>query len=206
MKRAESFPLRISEMSDKLNGVFTRPDLAHLFGANNEDTLSKRIESMISGGYLKRAIKGIYYTPNAKLMDVAQRIYFEGYFSTSTALSFHTMIGTRPAYKVSILTTRPRNREIRLDIGTIQMKKIHRDYFFGFQQQGTIKVATPEKALIDTCYYYMRKEMYPFNLSCDINVWKIDLDLLGKMLERYKNKKFVQFTLNMIEANGREIR
>ena len=203
MKPIASLPIILSDMSEKVNGIFRRSDLANLFSTSNGDTLSKRIKFLMEGGYLKRAIQGIYYTPDAKIMDLAQRIFQDGYFSSTTALSLHTMIGTRPMRNVTIITTRPRSKVFHFDIGTVKMKRVHCDYFFGFDQRGQHKVATPEKAFIDACYFHMKNESLPFDLASEVRVNHMDIDMLRNMIDRYENKRFVQFVLNMIEENGR---
>lgn len=204
MKSVTALPSILSKMSGALKGVFCRSDLAHLFSTENRETLSKRIQLLIAEGHLKRAIQDFYYTPDANLMDIAQRIYHKGYFSAATALSYHAMVGTRSDRKVTILTTAPHGKTIEVEKGVIRMRRVQPEYYFGFQVQSAFKVATPEKAFIDSCYLYMRKERFPFDLSSDVDVNKLDLGLLKEMLEVYKNKRFVQFTLNMIEANGRQ--
>lgn len=139
-------------------------------------------------------------------MDLAQRIFADGYFSLTTGLSLNSMIGTRPSRKVTIVTTRPRPKTFHFDIGSIYMKSIKNDYFLGFNKMGHYKVATPEKAFIDACYFYMKNEIFPFDLSSEVKVDSIDVDLLKEILIKYANKRFVQFTLNMVEENGRKIR
>jgi hypothetical protein len=83
------------------------------------------------------------------------------------------------------------------------MKKIKSDYFFGFDKRGQHKIATPEKAFIDACYFYMKNESLPFDLSSEVRVNHMDIDLLKRMVGRYHNKRLVQFVLNMAEENGR---
>ncbi|MBF0199037.1 MAG: hypothetical protein HQL32_15075 [Planctomycetes bacterium] len=206
MKNISNLPLVLSEISEKVNGVFRRSDLANLFSTSSNDTLSKRIQFLIREGHLKRAIQGFYYTPDAKIMDLAQRIFPDGYFSLTTGLSLNIMIGTRPTRKITIVTARPRPKTFHFDIGSVQMKRINSEYFFGFSKIGYHRIATPEKAFIDSCYYYLKKETFPFDLSSDVRVDHLDIALLKEMLKKYANKRFVQFTLNMVEENGRKIR
>jgi len=206
MKKFNELPLNLKKMETTLGGVFQRHDLAHLFSTQKKPTLSKRIQSLIIGGHLKRALQGYYYTPSANIMTLAQRIFPDGYFSLTTALSMNSMIGTRPTRQVHIMTTRSKPKSFQLNLGSINMHVLSPNYFFGFTVSNGYKVASPEKAFIDSCYFYMHKVEYPFSLSSDVNVQDLNKDSLVEILKQYKNKKFVSFTLNMLEENGRNIR
>ena len=175
MKKVQHLPLLLKEMGDKVNGVFRRSDLGHLFSTSDQDTLSKRIKSLIVEGYLKRAMQDYYVLPTAQILDLAQRIYPQGYFSLTTAFSSYAMIGTRPTRTATLITTCPRPKNISCDLGTIQMHRVSEEYFFGFEKRGLYNMALPEKAYIDACYLYMKGLSLPFDLSSDVNIAALDL-------------------------------
>jgi predicted transcriptional regulator of viral defense system len=74
------------------------------------------------------------------------------YVSLQTALYHHGMISQIPAvtYAVSLART----RRYDTPIGTISIHHVGPEFFFGYEldESGMVKVATPEKALVDVCY------------------------------------------------------
>lgn len=77
---------------------------------------------------------------------------FPSYISLQSALYYHGLITQIPAitYAVSI----DRTRKYETPLGTISIHHIHPSFFFGYEtkDKGDIKMATPEKALIDFLY------------------------------------------------------
>ena len=138
--------------------------------------------------------------------DLAQRIFPTGYFSLWTGLSLNGMIGTKNPSKVEMITTHSRPKSFSTDLGEIQMKVIDADYFFGFSNKEGLNIATPEKCIIDTCYYYYRINNYGFDISSDIITVGLELKTLSKMLNCYKNKKVVSFAKGTLENYGLKIR
>jgi predicted transcriptional regulator of viral defense system len=74
------------------------------------------------------------------------------YVSLQTALYHHGMISQIPAvtYAVSLA----RSRRYDTPIGTISIHHVEPEFFFGYEldESGIVKIATPEKALVDVCY------------------------------------------------------
>jgi predicted transcriptional regulator of viral defense system len=74
------------------------------------------------------------------------------YVSLQTALYHHGMISQIPAvtYAVSLART----RRYDTPIGTISIHHVEPEFFFGYEldESGMVKMATPEKALVDVCY------------------------------------------------------
>lgn len=199
-------PIQLSRMQKNLKGVFCRDDLAHLFSTEKSITLSKRIEVLIVKGYLRRALRGYYYVPGATLINLAQRIFPNGYISLETALSLHGMIGTRAERRVEIITTNARPKTFVTDLGTINMKIIDPVYFSDFYHKEGLNVACAEKAFVDTCYFYFHKNNYGFSIGADINTIGLDQELVLKILANYKNKKFIIFTKGLLKDYGCQIR
>ncbi|MHB1946516.1 MAG: type IV toxin-antitoxin system AbiEi family antitoxin domain-containing protein [Gammaproteobacteria bacterium] len=77
---------------------------------------------------------------------------FPAYISLQTALYFHGMISQIPSmiYAVSVART----RVYKTKVADISIHHIKPELFFGFEEKknGLIKIATPEKALIDFLY------------------------------------------------------
>jgi predicted transcriptional regulator of viral defense system len=77
---------------------------------------------------------------------------YASYISLQTALFYHGMISQIPATTYAV--TLSRTRKYKTPLGTISLHRIAVNFFFGYDQIGdyNIKMATPEKALLDTLY------------------------------------------------------
>ena len=77
---------------------------------------------------------------------------FPSYVSLQSALYYHGLISQIPAitYAVSIART----KKYKTALGTISIHHVHPTFFFGFESIGksAVKIATPEKALLDFFY------------------------------------------------------
>lgn len=75
------------------------------------------------------------------------------YVSLYTALYHHSMIEQIPAmiYAMTLGAT----RRVRTPLGTVSLHQVAPSFFFGFESsRGGIKMASPEKALLDVLYLY----------------------------------------------------
>jgi len=72
------------------------------------------------------------------------------YISLQTALFYHGMISQIPSTIYAV--TLARTRRYVTPFGVISAHHIQPDFFFGFESRGDIKIATPEKALLDILY------------------------------------------------------
>jgi predicted transcriptional regulator of viral defense system len=76
---------------------------------------------------------------------------FPSYISLQTALYYHGMISQIPekTYAVSL----SRTQELKTPIGVFSIHHIQPSFFFGYESKAMdIKIATPEKALLDFLY------------------------------------------------------
>ena len=151
-------------------------------------------------GLLIRLRQGYYTFPEYKekpdfALYFANRIYRPSYVSLHTALAFYGIIpeGVVQITSVTSLKTMSFSNEF----GDYEYKSIKADLIFGFDLKPiadgrTLRIARPEKALLDLLY------LYPFyntvqeleNLRLDEDFLRDDTDL--KLLEEYtsnfKNK------------------
>ena len=202
MKTHSELSLMLKEMAPDLQYVFTKKDLAHLFGNEDNATFNARVRHLIDRGYLFRAMRGYFYTADASLDDLALRIYPEGYLSLGTALSYHQMIGTVPAWVSSIVTTRAKGKLIKTGIGTVSMSCHNVEHHVGIVSLDGRRYADKEKAFIDTCYFYTHGNKLPFNLTTDIDQSSLRFDVIENYLQTYKNPKFITFVRGLLDRNG----
>lgn len=83
---------------------------------------------------------------------------FPSYISLQTALYFHNMISQIPniIYAVSVART----KVYKTPIATVSIHHIHPSFYFGYEEKGVdglLKIASPEKALLDIFYLSQTK-------------------------------------------------
>jgi predicted transcriptional regulator of viral defense system len=202
MKRANELPLLLMTHSESLKSIYTRSDLAHLFGVQQSATLAKRIETLIQAGFLNRAQNGYYFIEGARLEDLAQRIFQDGYLSLHGVLSRYGMCGTKINGQVDIITNRARPKKIITSIGVIQMHVQKKYLHFGYTFNNGLNMATPEKCFVDLCYFHQKSPVTHLNLYGDLFLAELSKSKLEDILKYYKNQKFLSFVRAVIDSYG----
>ncbi len=87
---------------------------------------------------------------------------YPSYVSLWTALNRHDMIDQVP--RLTYLVSLGRPRLVKTTIGTYSVHRISPPLFGGFQVQGEIQMAEPEKALFDTVYILKASRNRPLRL------------------------------------------
>jgi len=114
---------------------------------------SKILERLVKAGRFVRLMRGKWATTtqiDPLILPEYLTAPFPSYVSLQSALFFHGMISQIPhtIYAVSLART----RQYSTKFGTISIHHLQPDFFFGFEIIGQVKMATPEKALIDVLY------------------------------------------------------
>jgi len=114
---------------------------------------SKILERLTEAGHFLRLMRGKWaVTKNIDPLVLPEflTLPFPSYISLQTALFYHGMISQIPhtIYAVSLART----RLYKTALGEISIHHIQPDFFFGYDMINQIKIASPEKALIDVLY------------------------------------------------------
>lgn len=114
---------------------------------------SKILANLVAAGRFVRLMRGKWATTtqlDPLILPEFMTAPFPSYISLQTALFYHGMISQIPntIYAVSIART----RQYKTNFGVISIHHLHPDFFFGFENINQIKIATPEKALVDVLY------------------------------------------------------
>lgn len=107
---------------------------------------------LVKNKSLIRLTSGVYIAPENydKIEIIANTIYQPSYLSFESALSRYGVLSQIP-FSLSFATTKKSLRRKLADI-SIEYRKIQSPLFFGYEKQGALYIATPEKALLDTLY------------------------------------------------------
>lgn len=196
MNRVKDIQL-ISQFTPAMNGVFTLTDLLSLFAEKNINQLYRRLTFLEDNKILRRFIRGFYVTPVFDLQTLSQKICPLSYISFTTVLSEHLVIGTRPKFRIDALKT-GKTQEYTDGQFTVRHFSCSKNAFFGFNQEG-LRKASPEKAFLDTLYYYQHGMTFEYDIHSDINGSVLNLKLIHDYLRRYKNPRFKKFAQGMLD-------
>ena len=192
MNVAANDAIKIATLSSSMGGVFSSADLKNLLNETNNLKLNRRIRRLQGAGTLMRFSRGIYTTVNATLDAASARVYDDSYVSLASALARHLMIGTIPVRTVYAVSA-ARTQTFLGPMGKIVYVGARPELVFGFEIVSGIKYATPEKALIDTLYYYQKGRRYYFDIFSDINISMVNEATIHAYLTHYKNPRFTTF-------------
>jgi len=200
-------------MAGPQRGVLTIKDVEILFNTVNRQLLAKRLAPYILAKVIVRFCRGLYIYPRSfrdpqkGLLYLSQRIVPDSMISLGTALSIHRMIGSVPlrtVYAVKIGTSRTyENAEIgrivHLGFGNVS----DGDFMgLGSVREGGINLATPERALLDTLYFYQRGRVPFFNIYSDIFTIAVNKKRYLEYLENYPNARFRAFARSYINERS----
>lgn len=123
---------------------------------NVEDPYANRLLNQLNkSGHLVKVKRGLWAIPG-KVSFLMLPEYltapFPAYVSLQTALYCHNMIDQIPS--VTYAVTKGKTKRYLTPLGDFSMHHLQPSFFFGFETVGStnIKMATPEKALLDVLY------------------------------------------------------
>jgi hypothetical protein len=192
MKYGINDSLLIAKWAPALNGVFTVFDLKNLLNETNSVVFYRRINTLIQTGILRQFTRGIFITSDFNKETLAMKINEKSYISLGSALSKALLIGSIPEKRLYTIKI-GRNRTYKDDSFTITCLGITPVLFFGYKSVEGVNIALPEKAFLDTLYFYTKGQNYSFDIFSDIDVHSLDKKLILKWLNEYKNKRFRTF-------------
>lgn len=119
-----------------------------------------RLSEWQTKGYIQKIIRGYYSFADARLSEqdlfvIANTIYKPSYVSLEMAFAFYGFI-PESVFAVTSVSTRP-SRDFETSLGRFKYQTIKSELFFGYQivsvGQQAMRIAEPEKALLDFLYY-----------------------------------------------------
>ena len=181
----------ILRWKSEVDGIFSIKDLEVCLDKSSEATFFRAVNKLVDGGDLVKIKRGLYSTTDAKLSTISSRIYPDSYISTGTILAKDAIIGSVPSLKVQAIR-KGKPKIFRTKLGTIEFLSISPKLFFGYERRENCNWATPEKAFLDTCYFYYKRKRFFFDPIEDVNMQLLDFKVIGHYLERY-DKRFVSY-------------
>lgn len=190
---------RVKAFSPELRGVFSLSDLRNLLQTSNRGVLYRSLGDLERAGVLSRFCRGFYVTRDFDLLVLSQRISPDSYVSFGNALARHLLIGSVPRYRIRAAKPGPKrvytNEEYRIEHLSLRPELI-----FGYEVVDGVRIALPEKAVLDTLYLYRRGVRFGFDVYTDIDYSRLDGDLVRKYLGEYRNPVFVDYARRLTDA------
>ena len=182
----------INKYSQEMGGVFSTGDLHRLFGQDTPVLLYRRIRTLEGADILTRFSRGFYVTNDFNRETLCGRVNSNSYISFGTILARELMIGSTPTKTVYAVKT-GKNREYRGAGFTLVYMGISQNLFFGYNVENGVRLATAEKALLDTLFFYQQGYSFSFNIFEDIDTTQLDQDIIFHWLKYYRNPRFISF-------------
>ncbi|MBL8026253.1 MAG: hypothetical protein JNL74_07570 [Fibrobacteres bacterium] len=192
MKYGINDALIIEKWAPSMNGVFTLSDLKNLLNEKTSVIFYRRVRLMIKSAILRQFIRGIFVTKNYSKEILAMRINEKSYISLGSSLSKSLVIGSIPDKKIYTIKT-GRNRVYSDGMFTVAAFGISSHLYFGFKTENEINIATPEKAFLDTLFFYTKGYKFSFDIFSDIDTTTLNRKLINEYLKKYRNSRFQTF-------------
>ncbi len=191
---------RIAALATKQRGVFSTSDLSVALADPHPAAFSRRIQSLIEAGTLRRFLRGWYVAEDFDLATLSQRLAPDSAVSFGNVLAENLMIGSMPSRQVmAVKVGRSRRfRSLGYDITHLGLAKgLH----FGFEPETRdgVRWVDREKAVLDVLYFHLRGQVYFFDPYSDIDFSRLDRARLDDYLSAYKNPKFVTFVTKVVD-------
>lgn len=147
----------------------------------------------VDEGILERIGTGIYrpFTTKPAVENVAAALYLPNYLSFESALSRHGILNLVP-YTLTFATTR-KSKRMTIEGRDIEFRQIKKELFWGYEMEGGIYVAKPEKAFLDLVYITSRG-------LASIDLDEMNLKKLSKPTLKKLSKKFPAYTQNRLDG------
>lgn len=170
---------------------YTISDIEKITG-QSRDSLYVVLNRLVAGGLLERIGRGIYriFTKPSDIEKVAASLYMPNYLSFESALSRYGILTLIP-YTMTFATTR-KTRRFTIEGREIEFRQIKKDLFWGYDVEGGIYIAKPEKAFLDLVYFASRGK-------ATIDLDEIDMNKLSKSKLRMFLKKFPEYTRQYLD-------
>jgi predicted transcriptional regulator of viral defense system len=189
MKRWLEYSENLLKIGENVGGVFSLMELSSLFGENSKISLHDSINKFIDAGMLKRYCREIYTLPNFDSAILSAKVRRDSYVSLASALAAHRLIGTESPFWIYCVTS-AKAAEYAGE-PNISYYKLSKDLFFGYEANPKgFLIATPEKAVLDTLYFYLRGKKFYFNIFSDVQYDALDKEKFFECLTYYRNPKF----------------
>jgi predicted transcriptional regulator of viral defense system len=192
MKKWLEYTDSLLRLGAGVGGVFTLMELSSVFNESSKAALHGIISKFTDAGVLTRYCREVYTLDGFDYAALSAKVRRGSCVSLASALAAHRLIGTESPFWVYCVV--PARAAEYSGVPNISYYKLSGELCFGYEpnERGFL-MATPEKAVLDTLYFYLRGKRYYFNIFGDIHYGLLDKGRYFDYLARYRNPKFRTF-------------
>lgn len=172
--------------------LFSLADLSQLTG-EDKSSLYVQLNRVVKAGLVKRVAYRWYENPFAHptLEEISMILRYPSYLSMEYALSKQGIL-SQAVYTLTLVTTKL-PYTYKTEGVTYEYHQIHKNLFWGYKEEGVVKVAEPEKALLDFIYirYAKNRDMSDAmvkSLFDDMDVGEFDFKKLHTYSKKFSPK------------------
>lgn len=189
--------LSLQALQGEQAGVFTLADVRTALGEPHRAALFRRIDQLLACGFLARPTRGVFVTKGFDLTVLSQRIAPDSAVSFETVLARALVIGPLPARRVGAIRN-GKSRTYEALGSVVEHHHLQLDLRFGEEVRDGVRYTVPEKALLDVLTFHLRGRRALFDVRGDVNLERLDRQLLRDFLARYRNQRFVAFARDVL--------
>ncbi|MDA3924224.1 MAG: hypothetical protein PF904_05955 [Kiritimatiellae bacterium] len=190
---------KVRDFSSDMSGVFALSDIRNLLQTENRDVLYRALNELQNADVLTRFSRGFYITKGFDPLVLSQRLCPESYVSFGNVLAKQLLIGSVPRYRIRAAKVGPKRVYSNNDI-RIEHLSLREGLHFGCEVVDGIRMALPEKAVLDTLYFYRRGIRFSFDIYLDVDYSRLNKEIINEFLKKYKNPVFIDFARNLTNA------
>jgi predicted transcriptional regulator of viral defense system len=192
------------KLQDSRLYLFSTQDLFCLFPKEKKEILRQQIHYWKKHSWVRALKNGLYeiiYPEEKNIPDLflANKLYSPSYVSLETALSIYNII-PEVAFGITSITTKP-TREFKNYHGFFKYRSVRPRGFIGYriieENKFKIKIAEPEKALVDYIYF----KLYDGD-KVNVEEERFDLSVLKKL----KKQRLYNYASNFNKMTYKTLR
>ena len=175
--------IELMKILERINKPFySIADIEKITGVSRK-SIYVTLNRLVEKGILERIGTGIYrlFTAKVSVEKIAGSLYMPNYLSFESALSRYGILNLVP-YTLTFATSRKTKRSV-IEGRDVEFRQIKKDLFWGYEMQGGIYVARPEKAFLDLVYLASRG-IASIDLD-EINLKKLSMTTVKEFSKRY---------------------
>jgi predicted transcriptional regulator of viral defense system len=157
-----------------------------------------RLHEWQKKGHIKRIANGIFVFADESMDEMhlfylANKIYEPSYISVESAFAYYGFI-PEAVYRITFVGTK-KTAEFRYDNIIFEYRTIHRRFYFGYNlvnwKNVTIRIAEPEKAIID--FFYLNTGI---NTIGQIEEMRFNITAMNELIDLQKTDRYLSFYEN----------
>ena len=197
MKITVAFLRKFEQLLKAQQGVLTSRDLWTILSPTSKVDFYRQLKKLKAEGLILQVARGFYVGEEFSAESLVMAICPSAYLSLEYVLAYYNLIGTYSSKIIRPIAPMVVS-DVQSPVVTVEFKQIDPRLCFSTIVENGIRMATKEKALVDTLYFYQKGTKFYFDIYSDIDLTQLDKQVVWSILEQYKNPRFVKFVKDFL--------